>query len=179
MTSSTIYSLAKSINSRLILTRLKYFDKAQTSSRACLADEQLSENKKSSEDHHKKLFLRNVSRAVNRRAVGSQLHSMSQMVDNLTWTFLNGPLRLRLLAKAYNLLGSILPYNAEVTKRTELEYKSSSANQGEFIIPSEEMLDPTVSVYGCDLGKMYSIFLIDSDSVAPDSKRSQFCLWSR
>lgn len=100
--------------------------------------------------------------------------SMSQ------WNAVEGPMHLRWLAKAYGLLGPILPYEAEASQHVELSFKDLVAKRGNLLLSSDEMMYPRVRVAHCHSPDQFSLFLLDADHPNEGTKRrEQYCLWSR
>ncbi len=96
------------------------------------------------------------------------------------WRAVEGPMHLRWLAKAYGLLGPVLPYEAEASRHLELRFGGLVARRGNFLLHSEEMLHPEIQVRECAPLKQYSLFLIDADYPNESSRRrEQYCLWAK
>jgi hypothetical protein len=104
----------------------------------------------------------------------------SKEMTSAQWNSVGGALQLRCLAKSYGLLGSVLNYDSEGKTHVELSFHETTAKRGNFILPSDAMSRPCVSIQNADPHKFYSTIMIDADVPLEQlNRRCQLSLWAK
>ncbi|PJF18075.1 hypothetical protein PSACC_02097 [Paramicrosporidium saccamoebae] len=124
-----------------------------------------------------------INTALERRIrVGRLAFSLpeSREMTSAQWNSSGGALQLRCLAKSYGLLGSVLNYDSEGKTHVELSFQEATAKRGNFILPSDSMSRPCVSIQNADPQKFYSTIMVDADVPLEQlNRRCQLTLWAK
>jgi hypothetical protein len=101
-------------------------------------------------------------------------------MKNAQWIQAGGPKLTRELAKLYQVIPAILPYETEATVNVKSFFGNVPIKRGDLLAPDKLEGLPNVSFETAEENLFYSVYLLDGDYPnLTSSKLDTFLLWAR